>query len=117
VLDAENILDKHTGMAEQELLTAERHTALHDAFTRLAPCCQQLIAPLIEDPPVAYTQISAKLGIPVGSIRPCNRRCLDKLRRDPAVAALLNTGTASTAPMRRQVSHAAKQAVQVQLPR
>jgi RNA polymerase sigma factor (sigma-70 family) len=99
-LDAETIQDDQARMAEQQLLVAERHTALRDAFTRLAPCCQQLIALLIEDPPIPYTQISARLGIPVGSIGPSRRRCLDKLRRDPTIAALLNTGTASTAPMR-----------------
>jgi hypothetical protein len=39
---------------------------------------------------VPYAQISARLGIPVGSIGPCRGRCLDKLRRHPAVAALIN---------------------------
>ena len=46
-------------MAEQELPAAERHAALREAFTRLPPCCQQLIALLTEDPPVPYAQISA----------------------------------------------------------
>ena len=39
-----------------------------------------------------YAQISARLGIPVGSIGPTRRRCLDKLRRHPDIAALINTG-------------------------
>jgi DNA-directed RNA polymerase specialized sigma24 family protein len=39
---------------------------------------------------VPYTQISAMLGIPVGSIGPTRRRCLEALRRHPAVAALMN---------------------------
>jgi RNA polymerase sigma factor (sigma-70 family) len=92
----ESIPDEQTGMAEQELLVAERHVALREAFTRLPPCCQQLIAILIEDPPVPYAQISAKLGIPVGSIGPNRGRCLDKLRRDPAIAALINAETTPT---------------------
>src|SRR5215475_4285267 len=33
VLDAENIPDNQTGMAEHELLIAERHAALREAFT------------------------------------------------------------------------------------
>ena len=45
---------------------------------------------LIHDPPVPYAEISARLGIPVGSIGPSRRRCLEKLRRDPAIAALIN---------------------------
>jgi DNA-directed RNA polymerase specialized sigma24 family protein len=39
---------------------------------------------------VPYAQISARLGIPVGSIGPTRRRCLDSLRRHPAIAALIN---------------------------
>jgi RNA polymerase sigma factor (sigma-70 family) len=90
VLDAGHIPDGQTGMAEQELLRAERHAALRAAFTHLPPACQQLIALLIEDPAVPYAQISAQLGIPVGSIGPNRGRCLDKLRRYPAIAALIN---------------------------
>jgi hypothetical protein len=37
------------------------------------------------------------LGIRVGSIGPSRVRCLDKLRRDPAVAALINPEAASAA--------------------
>ena len=89
-LDVENIPDVEIGMAEEELLTAERHASLHEAFSHMPPCCQQLIALLIEDPPVPYAQISARLGIPVGSIGPSRRRCLDRLRRHPAIAALID---------------------------
>ena len=95
VLDTMRIPGQQTGMAEHELLRAERDAALHGAFTRLPPSCQRLIAMLIEDPPVPYAQISAKLGIPVGSIGPSRGRCLEKLRRDPAIAALINAETAS----------------------
>jgi RNA polymerase sigma factor (sigma-70 family) len=90
VPEADNIPDGQTRMAEQELLIAERHAALREAFSHLPPCCQQLIALLIEDPPVPYAQISARLGIPVGHIGPRRGRCLDKLRRHPAIAALID---------------------------
>ena len=93
--DAETIPDQQAGMAEQELLAAERHAALREAFTRLPPCCQQLISMLTEDPPVPYAQISASLNIPVGSIGPRSGRCLDKLRHDPVIAALINAEAAS----------------------
>ena len=83
-------------MAEQELLAAERHAALREALTRLPPCCQQLISHAHRRTrPVPYAQISATLGIPVGSIGPRRGRCLDKLRRDPAIAALINAEAAS----------------------
>ena len=93
----ENIPDKQTRTAEQELLAAERHAALCEAFSCLSPSRQQLMAMLIEDPPVPYTEISARLGIPVSSIGPTRRRCLDQIRRHPAIAALINAedGTAA----------------------
>lgn len=89
VLDAQNIPDEQTDLAEQ-LLIAERHAALREAFTGLPSGCQRLIAMLIEDPPVPYAKISAELGIPIGSIGPTRSRCLDKLRHHPAIAALVN---------------------------
>ena len=88
--NAENTSDEQVATAEEELLAAERHAALRGALSGLPPFCQQLIALLIEDPPVPYVEISARLGIPVGSIGPTRRRCLDKLRRDPVIAALIS---------------------------
>lgn len=96
VLDALILPDHKSGRAEQELLAAERHAALREAFTGLPPCCQQLIALLIEDPPVPYAEIGTRLNIPVESIGPTRGRCLDKLRRHPAISTLINAqaGTA-----------------------
>ena len=98
--DIENMPDNQAGTAEQELLAAERRAALREAFTHLPPEGQQLIAALTQDPPLPYAEISARLGIPVGSIGPNRSRCLDKIRRHPAIAALINPGTA-TAPGER----------------
>lgn len=94
--DLERIPAQQASTPEDELLTAERHAALRMAFGRLSPCCQQLIALLAEDPPMPYAQISATLGIPVGGIGPRRSRCLNKLRRDPALAALIDAQDAST---------------------
>jgi RNA polymerase sigma factor (sigma-70 family) len=90
----ENTPDEQTAAAEHELLVAERNTALRDAFARLPLSCQRLLALLIADPAVPYTEISARLGVPVGSIGPNRRRYLDRLRRDPAVARLINAEAA-----------------------
>jgi len=79
-------------------LDAERHAALREAFTHLPPAGQQLIAMLVADPPVPYAEISATLGIPVGSIGPTRSRCLDRMRRHPAIAALINHRTGSPRP-------------------
>ena len=93
--DTENLPDQQANLGDQELLAAERHAALRDALSRLPRRGQQLIAMLIADPPVPYTEISARLGIPVGSIGPNRRRCLDKIRRDPAIAGLINAADAA----------------------
>jgi DNA-directed RNA polymerase specialized sigma24 family protein len=77
-------------LADQGLLAAERHAALREAFDQLPPNGKQLISLLIADPPLPYADISARLGIPVGSIGPNRSRYLDKMRRHPAVAALIN---------------------------
>ncbi len=87
-LDVESLPDPRSGTAEQELLAAERHAALREAFSQLPSHGQQLIALLIADPPVPYADISTRLGIPVGSIGPTRSRYLDKIRRHPAIAAL-----------------------------
>ena len=65
-------------------------------FADLPPGCQQLIAMLIEDPPVPYAEISARLGISAGSIGPSRGRCVEKLRRHPAIAALIDAETGGT---------------------
>jgi len=89
-LDGENMADEEADTAEQEVLAAERHAALRQAIADLPPEGQQLIAMLTADPPVPYTEISARMGIPIGSIGPTRRRCLDKIRRHPAIVALIN---------------------------
>jgi RNA polymerase sigma factor (sigma-70 family) len=89
VLDDQTLPDDNAETAEQELLVAERQAALREAFLDLPPCGQRLIALLLEDPPVPYAEISVRLGIPIGSIGPNRRRYLDKMRRHPALAALI----------------------------
>jgi RNA polymerase sigma factor (sigma-70 family) len=77
---------------EQELILAERNAALRAAFDELPQRCHQLLSMLISDPPPAYAQISAELGIPVGSIGPTRARCLERLRQSPHLAGILGHG-------------------------
>jgi RNA polymerase sigma factor (sigma-70 family) len=98
-LDAEIVPDERVEAVEQELLAAERHAALREAFACLPREGQRLIALLIADPPVTYAEISARLGIPIGSIGPTRSRYLDKMRRHPAVAALINAESGSLRPV------------------
>jgi RNA polymerase sigma factor (sigma-70 family) len=100
--DAALIPDEQASTAEQ-VLVAERHAALRQALVHLPSCCQRLLVLLIEDPPIPYAEISTTLGIPVGSIGPTRRRGLDKLRRQPAIAALIDAETQD--PRRLQRRH------------
>jgi RNA polymerase sigma factor (sigma-70 family) len=93
-LDAETLPDHQAVAAEQEVLAAERQAALREAFLDLPRCGQRLIALLLEDPPPPYAEISARLGIPIGSIGPTRGRYLDKMRRHPAIAGLISAEAA-----------------------
>ena len=91
----ENLPDEQLPAAEHELLAAERNAALREAVGRLPLGCQQVLALLIADPPLPYATISARLGIAVESIGPNRRRCLGRLRRDPAIARLIDAEAAN----------------------
>ena len=92
LVDADNMADTDVVLAEQDLLVAERHAALRQAVSDLPPGYRDLIVLLTADPPVPYAEISAKLGIPIGSIGPSRSRCLARLRRHPAIAELIDAG-------------------------
>jgi RNA polymerase sigma factor (sigma-70 family) len=87
----ENLADVDAKPCEHELVMAERQATLREAFARLPLPSQRLLALLVADPPVPYAEISARLGIPVGSIGPNRSRSLDRLRRDPAIVRLINS--------------------------
>jgi RNA polymerase sigma factor (sigma-70 family) len=94
----EKMPDEQTATAEHELVAAERNAVIREAFARLPQGDQRLLALLLADPPVRYTEISARLGIPVGSIGPNRRRSLNKLRCDPAITRLISAQTAGSGP-------------------
>ncbi|MGH3974875.1 MAG: hypothetical protein ACRDS9_16335, partial [Pseudonocardiaceae bacterium] len=45
---------------------------------------QDLLAFLVAEPPMPYTEISRRLGVPLGSIGPIRARCFARLRRELA---------------------------------
>jgi RNA polymerase sigma factor (sigma-70 family) len=72
------------------LLRDERDAELWRALARLDELCQRLLRVLMADPPPAYADVAAALGMKIGSIGPTRGRCLDKLR-----ALLPNPGQAA----------------------
>lgn len=75
-------------VADDALLAAERHRLLREALGELPAARRELLLLLLTDPPLAYEEISRRLGIPVGSIGPTRARALDQLRRTRALRGL-----------------------------
>jgi RNA polymerase sigma factor (sigma-70 family) len=63
-------------------------TVLWSAFDQLNDRCRLLLRMLLADPPPPYLEVSAALGMPVGSIGPTRARCLDRLRAMLADASI-----------------------------
>lgn len=71
------------GTAETPEVTVLRHervAMVRTAMGRLSERDQDLLTVLVADPPVAYTEISRRLDMPVGSIGPTRMRALARLR-------------------------------------
>ncbi len=81
---------------EQEIIAAERNAALRAAFAEMQRGCRELLAMLMSDPLRSYAEISATLGIPVGSIGPTRARCLDQLRRSRHLSSVLDDHARNT---------------------
>jgi RNA polymerase sigma factor (sigma-70 family) len=79
--------DQADAMIEEEILAAELNAALRAAFADLPVRCRQLLSMLLSDPPLVYTEISATLSVPIGSIGPQRGRCLERLRHSPHLVA------------------------------
>lgn len=75
-------------VADAELLVIERRQLLREALAELPEARRALLLLLVEVPPVAYEEISRRLGIPVGSIGPTRARALEQLRRTRALRGI-----------------------------
>jgi RNA polymerase sigma factor (sigma-70 family) len=73
---------------DEDMLAAERRQLLREALAELPAARRELLLLLLTDPPIPYEEISAQLGIPVGSIGPTRARALDQLRRTRALRGL-----------------------------
>lgn len=80
-------------LIEQEILAREREAALRAAFAELPRRSRELLAMLMRDPPSSYEEISATLGLAVGSIGPMRARCLSQLRRSAHLSAFAEIAT------------------------
>jgi DNA-directed RNA polymerase specialized sigma24 family protein len=67
------------------VVTGDRDRLLWQALGELSERCQQLLRVLACAPDLSYAEVGRSLRMPIGSIGPTRRRCLDTLR--PLVAA------------------------------
>ncbi|MBG6065017.1 RNA polymerase sigma factor [Micromonospora ureilytica] len=77
-------------------LREEQYHALRTGFAQLPDRCRELLSMLLGEPPMSYRDIVTRTGMRIGSIGPTQRRCLDKLRASPTVAAQLERGRTVT---------------------
>ncbi|MGW2823986.1 RNA polymerase sigma factor [Streptomyces sp. NPDC001443] len=71
----QSVLDSEEAAAESERI---RH--VWQEFEELGERCRQLLRVLMAAQPPSYQEVSAALGIAVGSIGPLRQRCLRRLR-------------------------------------
>ncbi len=69
-------------LQDAQLAALQEHDRLRQAVDRLEPRVRQFVELLfLQDEPLPYAEIAARLGIPEGSIGPTRARCLAKLRK------------------------------------
>ena len=72
------------------LLEDERRDTTRAVVAALPTPQRDLLSALSAEPALSYEEVSERVGIPVGSIGPTRQRCLQRVRKDPRIAALLD---------------------------
>ncbi|HKR51577.1 MAG TPA: sigma-70 family RNA polymerase sigma factor [Pseudonocardiaceae bacterium] len=83
---------------EDEALRAEQRMLVQAARRRLPSRDQDLLALLVVEPPMPYTEISRRLGVPIGSIGPTRARCFARMRRELATLGVKGAGNDHRVP-------------------
>jgi RNA polymerase sigma factor (sigma-70 family) len=91
---------------DEELIRSERRDALLSGFAELPLRQRMLLQLLSEDPPLTYAEISARTGIPIGSIGPTRARALERLRRTEPIRRHLLDISRGPVSSRKNVAHA-----------
>ncbi|MGI9598787.1 MAG: RNA polymerase sigma factor [Acidimicrobiales bacterium] len=74
-----DLLEGDSDEADQQLAANEAAVAVARGFSELGERCRDLLTHLLIDE-LEYAEISDRLDIPIGSIGPTRKRCLQKLR-------------------------------------
>jgi RNA polymerase sigma factor (sigma-70 family) len=76
-------------LPDERLVEEERRRAVRAAIEDLPGRARALLQLLLNRPDYSYEQVSAQLGMPIGSIGPTRGRLLAGLRRHPALLAVV----------------------------
>lgn len=76
----EELVDEEERAAESNALMAERAIELRDALASLGGKCGDLLRLLYLEEDLGYTEVAARLKMPMGTIGPTRTRCLEKLQ-------------------------------------
>jgi RNA polymerase sigma factor (sigma-70 family) len=80
-VDADIEVESGEATPEAVVLNDERDRLLWQSLGEISQRCQVLLRALASTPPPSYQDVSAALGMPVGSIGPTRARCLDHLKK------------------------------------
>ncbi|HWF42091.1 MAG TPA: sigma-70 family RNA polymerase sigma factor [Acidothermaceae bacterium] len=80
-VDADIDVESGEPTPEAVILDNERDRLLWQSLGEISQRCQVLLRALATTPPPSYQDVSAALGMPVGSIGPTRARCLDHLKK------------------------------------
>jgi RNA polymerase sigma factor (sigma-70 family) len=75
----DEIVAREEADAEESSIAMERAFRLREALGEITGRCKQLLELLYMEE-VPYTEISEKMGMPVGAIGPTRGRCMEKLK-------------------------------------
>jgi RNA polymerase sigma factor (sigma-70 family) len=87
--------DPERTATDARLLADERDLLLRRALAELPDPCRSLLSMLVAEDRKPYAEIGRELGMPIGSIGPTRSRCLDRIRKNATVVALLDLDPAS----------------------
>jgi RNA polymerase sigma factor (sigma-70 family) len=83
VLIGDDVVERESPapLPSELLVQTERNEAIRRGFSSLRKSDQTLLRLLTTEPSLRYEEISAALGIPIGSIGPTRQRALERLKR------------------------------------
>jgi RNA polymerase sigma factor (sigma-70 family) len=90
--DSAQAFPGHDPDVDDDVLRAEQVQAVREGLADLPAAQRDLLLLLAADPPLSYREISARLGMPIGSIGPTRARTLARLEATPSVSRYLGSG-------------------------